>query len=197
MSRGKRDGKKKEAKPTVDISADVTDDNYFITTRSLSVGSTSFRKSKIKVKSNTNQFTFMRQLDQSDEERVKTRIERERVANNFRRLGNAAYRRNQFKNAIEMYTKGLEYINNTPVLYINRACCNIKLRNFKIAIIDCDYILRVLDPKYVRAWLYRAGAYKRLNDEKNFEDCVYQAKRLNCKDIEFIDNFLEKMRTSF
>ncbi|XP_064548330.1 tetratricopeptide repeat protein 12 [Drosophila montana] len=191
-----RDGKKKQAKPVVDHSAEVTDNNFFISQRSLS-GRMSVKRSKARIKftTNTNQFTFMRQFDQSTEERVQSRLERERIANSFRRQGNWAYRREQFNTAIDFYNKGLENICDTPVLYINRACCYLKLRSFKRAIMDCDYILNKLDPKYMRAWLYRAAAFKRLNDEKNYEECVHQVKRLNTKEMQFIDSFLEKMRT--
>ncbi|XP_030565790.1 tetratricopeptide repeat protein 12 [Drosophila novamexicana] len=191
-----RGDKKKEVKPVVDISEGVTDKNFFISQRLLS-GRMSAKRSKARMKfsTNTNQFTFMRQVDQSNEERVEARLERERIANNFRRLGNWAYRREQFSTAIDFYNKGLENICDTPVLYINRACCYLKLRSFKSAIIDCDYVLNKLDPKYMRAWLYRAAAFKRLNDEKNYEECVYQVKRLNSKEIQFINSFLEKMRT--
>ncbi|XP_034486635.1 tetratricopeptide repeat protein 12 [Drosophila innubila] len=197
----KREGKKKKEPQTsfADISADVTDDSFFITSRgrSQNLGRRSTRRtrSRSKALANLNQFTFMRQIDQTLEQRTQTRIERERVANNFRRLGNSAYRKEQFSNAIEMYTRGLEYIKDTPVLYINRACCYLKLRNFNLAIIECNNILTKLDPKYLRAFLYRAIAYKRLNDEKNYEESIYQAKRLNSREMEFIDDFLEKMRT--
>jgi len=42
------------------------------------------------------------------------------------RLGNAEYRRANFDKAIEYYTKGLNYINDSPVLYVNRSLCYIK-----------------------------------------------------------------------
>lgn len=60
---------------------------------------------------------------------------------------------------------------------------------------DTDFVLTKLDEKYLRAWLYRAAAYKRLNDEANYEYSVYQARRLNYTETEFIDDFLDKMRS--
>ncbi|XP_023178826.1 tetratricopeptide repeat protein 12 isoform X3 [Drosophila hydei] len=143
-----------------------------------------------------NQFTFMRQIDKSVQERMQARIERERVANNFRRLGNSAYRKAQFSTAIELYNHGLDYVNDTPVLYLNRACCYIRLRDFKRAIIDCDYILHKFDPKHIRAWLYRALSFKRLHVENSFNECISEVKRLNSRDIAFIDGFLERMRSA-
>ncbi|TDG48795.1 hypothetical protein AWZ03_004698 [Drosophila navojoa] len=140
--------------------------------------STKRSKSKVKLPVNTNQFTFMRQIDNSQQERSATREERERVANNFRRLGNFAYRKGQFNNAIDLYNHGLEYITDTPVLYLNRACCYIRLRSFQRAIMDCDYILNKLNPKHVRAWLYRALAFKRLHEENKFNDCIRQLQSI-------------------
>ncbi|ALC47100.1 maker221 [Drosophila busckii] len=197
------DGKKKQPVEVKDISAEVTDDNFVISQRlgadrmSTSVSAKRSRSRLNKAAANLNQFTFMRQLDQTDEQQVQARIERERVANNYRRQGNFEYRRSHFESAIELYTRGLDYIHDTPVLYLNRACCYIKLRNYKRALIDCDYILNHLDPKYLRAWLYRAGAYQRLGDDQNYEYSVYQAKRLNYKDLEYIETFLEKVRSHF
>ncbi|XP_060647663.1 tetratricopeptide repeat protein 12 isoform X1 [Drosophila nasuta] len=196
----KREGKKIVQQPVVDPSDNVTDENFYISSRGgQRMGRRSTRKTRSKIQSatNTNQFTFMRQIEQTQEQRVVARKERERVALNFRRLGNVSYRKDQFNHAIEMYTKGLEYIKDTPVLYINRACCYIKLRNFKMAIIECNHILTKLDPRYLRAFLYRALAYKRMGDEKNFEQSINEAKQVNTRSLEFIDSFLDKMRTAY
>ncbi|KAH8310794.1 hypothetical protein KR044_003022 [Drosophila immigrans] len=194
----KREGKMTVQQTFVDPSEEVTDDNFFISSRGgmgrMGRRSTRRTRSKTKITTNTNQFTFMRQIDQTNEQRVQARMERERVANNFRRLGNVAYRKDQFKTAIEMYEKGLEYIKDTPVLHINIACSHLKLRNFKMAIITCNHILTKIDPKYVRAFLYRALAYRHNGDEKNFEQSIAEARRLNSRQLEFIDSFLDRMR---
>ncbi|EDW80727.1 uncharacterized protein Dwil_GK11411 [Drosophila willistoni] len=184
-------------KPLVDSSGLVTDENFLVFKRISFNDRMSIKrsKSKNKIVGNTNQFTFMRQIDETQERRVETRIERERVADNYRRLGNFEYRRNAFEAAIQFYTRGLGYIVDTPVLYVNRALCHIKQHNYKLGIKDCDYIIFHLDKRYLRAWLYRAAAYKRLNDEKSFEESVYQAKSLNSSEIEYIEKFLDKMRT--
>lgn len=42
--------------------------------------------------------------------------------------------------------------------------------------------------------MYRAMAYKGLNDEPNFENCVKYARKFNSKQMEFIDDFLEKLK---
>lgn len=60
---------------------------------------------------------------------------------------------------------------------------------------DCDYVLNNLEEKNMRSWLYRATAYYRLNEEKNFETSIKLAKKNNPKDAEYIDTFISKMKT--
>lgn len=57
---------------------------------------------------------------------------------------------------------------------------------------DCDYVLNKLEEKNLRSWLYRAAAYKRNGDEKNFENSIKLARKNNPKKSEYIDGFLEK-----
>ncbi|XP_017053284.1 tetratricopeptide repeat protein 12 [Drosophila ficusphila] len=188
----KTDASKKRAKSTVTIS----DIHFLVSERTVNENRSSFRRNKTrKMVVNTNQFPFMRQIDPEFGDRVLAREEREIVAESFRRLGNHEYRKLNFGLAKDHYTKGIQYIKDTPVLYVNRAICHIKLREFRLGVMDCDYVLTYLDKSYIRAWLYRAAAYKRLNDEANFEDSVNQARQLNRLESLFIDDFLDKMRT--
>ncbi|XP_002138101.1 tetratricopeptide repeat protein 12 [Drosophila pseudoobscura] len=193
------DASKNEAsaatKEKKNYSEKLTDDNFMVTSRLIFGASYKRSRSKTKVTANTNTFTFMRQVDQDLKSRQQARIERERVAENFRRLGNHEYRKENYELAAQHYTRGLATINDTPVLYVNRALCYLKRREFKRAIMDCDYILTYLDEKYLRAWLYKAAGHKRLNDEEQYQRSVYMAKRSNHTEYEAIDNFLDKMRS--
>ncbi|XP_075145765.1 tetratricopeptide repeat protein 12 [Haematobia irritans] len=150
-----------------------------------------------KKSSSTNQmdkFTFMQQLEKDAEERTKARRERERLAQHFRTLGNEAFRKLNYEKAINMYTKAMDHIRDSPILYNNRALAYMKLKNYKRGIMDCDYVLNKLEEKNIRSWLYRAAAYKRLGDEKNFETSIKLARKNNPKKGDFIDDFLEKMK---
>ncbi|XP_053959720.1 tetratricopeptide repeat protein 12 [Anastrepha obliqua] len=144
-----------------------------------------------------DKYTFMHQMEQDAAERAKVRQERERIAQNFRRLGNEAFRKQNFEKAIQMYTKAIEHVKDSPILYNNRALCYLKLRNSKRAIIDADYVINKLDEKNLRAWLYRAAAYLRLGDEKNYETSIKFAKKNNSKEIDYITAFQEKLRIDF
>ncbi|KAL7728035.1 hypothetical protein ACLKA6_017886 [Drosophila palustris] len=190
--------KSSKEKAEVDISAGVTDTNFMVMHRTnVTKKSKSLSKKNISGKSNTNQMTFMRQIDVSEEERKKVREERIYVANNFRRLGNAEYRKTNFDKAIEYYSRGLTYINDSPVLFVNRSLCNIKKREFKRALLDLDHVLNHLDGCCLRAWLYKAGTLKRMNNEAGYEECIGNARRFNSGNLQYIDMFLDKMRSDF
>ncbi|XP_017084028.2 tetratricopeptide repeat protein 12 [Drosophila eugracilis] len=125
-----------------------------------------------------DRFPFMRQVEMDLDQRSKARLERERVAQNFRKLGNAEYRKGNYEAAMHMYTEAIENIRDSYILYINRALCFIKSGKFKRGIVDCDFVLNKLDEKNLRAWMYRAMAYKGLKDESNFENCVKYAQQI-------------------
>lgn len=85
--------------------------------------------------------------------------EPDEIAENFKRQGNENYKAKNYKDAVEFYTKGLnvecgvKYID--AALYLNRAACNLELKNFRRCINDCKECL-LRQPKNVKA-LYRAA----------------------------------------
>ncbi|XP_052857891.1 tetratricopeptide repeat protein 12 isoform X1 [Drosophila gunungcola] len=190
----------KDPKPTI-----VTEEDFIITERKNSIIEITEPKDNVpreKLKPRTfnrldrsrDRFPFMRQVEMDLDQRSKARLERERVAQNFRKLGNAEYRKGNYETAMHMYTEAIENIRDSHILYINRALCFIKSGKFKRGIVDCDFVLNKLDEKNLRAWMYRAMAYKGLKDEPNFENCVKYARKFNSKQMEFIDDFLEKLK---
>ncbi|XP_002137680.2 sperm-associated antigen 1A [Drosophila pseudoobscura] len=203
LQKPKEEGEEEAEAPKEDLRGEsVTEDNFMVTERQKPLAPKKvpipILKSKKKKADpsdgNKDRFTFMRQVDVDHEESSKARLERERVAQNFRKLGNSEYRQGNYLTAMRMFSKAIENINDSHILYINRALCFIKSGRFKRAIVDCDYVLNKLDEKNLRAWLYRAMAYKGLNDESNFENCVKYARKFNSKQMEFIDGFLEKLK---
>nr|XP_016935774.2 tetratricopeptide repeat protein 12 [Drosophila suzukii] len=195
-----QDNVEKDTKPSI-----VTEENFIITARTNAspvISATKDTASRDKSKPRTfsrldrskDRFPFMRQVEMDLDQRSKARLERERVAQNFRKLGNAEYRKGNYESAMQMYTEAIENIRDSHILYINRALCFIKSGKFKRGIVDCDFVLNKLDEKNLRAWMYRAMAYKGLNDESNFENCVRYARKFNSKQMEFIDDFLEKLK---
>lgn len=116
---------------------------------------------------------FMTQLDETDGEGGENENlealkslayegEPHEVAANFKNQGNDHYKVKNYKTAVEFYTKGLDVeceddsINSA--LYLNRAACNLELKNYRRCIEDCKKVL-VLEPKNVKACYRSARAF--------------------------------------
>lgn len=84
------------------------------------------------------------------------------VAENFKKQGNDKYKIKFYSDAIEFYTKGINvncgsaYIE--AALYLNRAACNLELKNYRRCINDCKECL-LRQPKNVKALFRAAKAY--------------------------------------
>ncbi|ODV69500.1 TPR-like protein [Hyphopichia burtonii NRRL Y-1933] len=85
--------------------------------------------------------------------------EPDEIATNFKNQGNDCFKAKQYKNAITYYTQGIEVEHNVTTLkvalLVNRAACNLELKNFRRCIEDCKQVL-LLDDKNVKA-CYRSG----------------------------------------
>lgn len=68
------------------------------------------------------------------------------------------------------------------------------MRNYKRALDDCNYVLEKLQETNLRAWLYRATAYKHLDDEDNFNESVAKALEHNPKRYEYIDKMVAQIK---
>ncbi|XP_031620138.1 tetratricopeptide repeat protein 12 [Contarinia nasturtii] len=134
-----------------------------------------------------NRLTFMQEVERDAKRRTEERKQRESVGQNLRKIGNEAFRNGEFEKAISMYSKAIDHVKDSPVLYNNRALTYIRLGLYKKAIIDCDFVLQKLDEKNVRSWLYRAKGYYLLGEKRDFEKSVNEAKKNNPKNLEFIE----------
>jgi len=113
-------------------------------------------------------------------------------------LGNALVQKQKWAEAILRYTRAIEYYNKDPVFYANRALCYLKTNEFKLAISDCTYSLK-LDITYVKAYQRRSAAYmaikmydeaiKDLNEILKLEPNNKQAKM----DLEVANNKIKQV----
>ena len=92
-----------------------------------------------------------------------------------------------------MYSKAIDQVRDSPILYNNRALSYICLSLFKRAVIDCDFVLSKLDEKNLRAWLYRAKAYFHLEETRLYEKSIAEAKKHNPKEIAYIDKIIREI----
>lgn len=115
---------------------------------------------------------FMTELDDTDGEggenteleALKTLAydgEPNEIATNFKNQGNDHFKAKNYKTAIDFYNKGLEielndkFIAITTSLYLNRAACNLELKNYRRCIDDCKKVL-MNDETNAKA-CYRSG----------------------------------------
>ena len=88
------------------------------------------------------------------------------IAENFKKQGNELYKAKRFKDARELYSKGLavecedKSINES--LYANRAACELELKNYRRCIEDCSKALTI-NPKNVKCYYRTSKAFFQLN----------------------------------
>ena len=76
-------------------------------------------------------------------------------------LGNEAYRRGDYKEAVCAYTRCLECDPESPVAYSNRSMAHLQLKDFASALIDAEAALK-LDSSSIKARYRRAAALEHL-----------------------------------
>lgn len=108
-------------------------------------------------------------------------------------MGNQAFRNEEFEKAVSMYSKAIDQVRDSPILYNNRALSFIRLSLYKRAVIDCDFVLNKLDEKNLRAWLYRAKAYFLQNETRLYEKSIFEAKKHHPKEICYIEKIIEEI----
>ena len=77
----------------------------------------------------------------------------------YKLKGNEFVKVNDFKKALEFYTKCIELNADNPLAYLNRSLCYVKLNEAELAIKDCSYVLEK-ENKNVKALFRRACANK-------------------------------------
>lgn len=112
------------------------------------------------------------------------------------RMGNQAFRKGEYEKAVSMYTKALDQVRDSPILYNNRALSFISLSLYKRAIIDCDFVINKLDEKNLRSWLYRAKAYFHLEERRLYEKSIAEAKKHHPKDLGYIEKIVSEIEGS-
>lgn len=105
-------------------------------------------------------------------------------------MGNQAFRNGEYEKSVSMYSKAIDQVRDSPILYNNRALSYIRLALYKRAIIDCDWVLNKLDEKNLRSWLYRAKAYYLLDEKRLYEKSIVEAKKHHPKEISYIEKIV-------
>ena len=108
-------------------------------------------------------------------------------------MGNQAFRNGEYEKAVSMYSKAIDQVRDSPILYNNRALSYIRLSLYKRAIIDCDFVINKLDEKNLRSWLYRAKAYFLLDEKRLYEKSILEAKKHHPKEVGYIEKIVDEI----
>ncbi|MBD2292515.1 tetratricopeptide repeat protein [Anabaena sphaerica FACHB-251] len=87
--------------------------------------------------------------------------------------GNAAYRKQEYEQAIENFTQGIKKNTNFSKLYINRGNARYNLNDYEGALADYNQALKI-NPQEVKAFVNRGNAYYMLADYSNDPDREYK-----------------------
>ncbi|CAI4055689.1 HSP70/90 family co-chaperone CNS1 SKDI_02G2650 [Saccharomyces kudriavzevii IFO 1802] len=88
------------------------------------------------------------------------------IAGGFKKQGNELYKAKRFKDARELYIKGLnvecedKFINES--LFANKAACELELKNYRRCIEDCSKALSI-NPKNTKCYYRTSKAFFQLN----------------------------------
>lgn len=83
--------------------------------------------------------------------------EAQAAAKAMKEKGNELFKKNEFEEALYIYTKAAEIYNYDASIWLNRSICNRKLENWEDAATDAE-IAQEIDPRNVKAYYNRAIA---------------------------------------
>lgn len=139
----------------------------------------------------TSQDAFMSMLEKDAQERNERRKKNMKVASELKEKGNVEFREGRYEKAIEYYSEGIQTIKDMAVLYTNRAQAYIKLNKHDLAIIDCDWALRV-DDKCVKALVHKGRALTYMKQFDKASEEFEKAKKLDTNSSA-IDSFIKEL----
>ncbi|RLV93079.1 Hsp70/Hsp90 co-chaperone CNS1 [Spathaspora sp. JA1] len=119
------------------------------------------------------------------------------IATNFKNQGNDCYKAKQYKNAIEYYNKGLDVGCGVKeiesVLYLNRAACNLELKNYRRCIEDCKKCLQ-LDEKNIKACFRSGKAFFAIEKYEEALSILQYALNINENDVN-VQNLIQQIQS--
>lgn len=97
------------------------------------------------------------------------------VAENFKNQGNDLFTVKRFREARDIYNKGIEIkCENDKIneaLFANRAACQLELKNYRSCINDCKHAL-TLNPKNIKCYYRMGKAFYLLNNIEEAKESV-------------------------
>ncbi|KAL4473939.1 hypothetical protein ABPG72_000301 [Tetrahymena utriculariae] len=143
-------------------------------------------------------FEIEQQIQQSE---TLTEEQKKIKAENEKNKGNEALKSKDYKEAIEYYTKSIEYDPKLAASYCNRALVYLKLKEYDKVVKDCNKAIE-LDPNYLKAYHRRGKArfaqdkvYEAYSDFKLIMEKDPENKEVN-GDLKECQDLLKKQNTN-
>lgn len=109
-------------------------------------------------------------------------------AEEFKSLGNLAFKEENYEKAVELYTKCIELNSSESNYFSNRALAYLRLKEYKNCISDCLKSLN-LNPDNIKALMHISKCYIMYGDLNQALNYLSKADQLKPKDSEIINQF--------
>ena len=126
--------------------------------------------------------------------------ENSQKANEYKEMGNDAFRQAQYKRAMELYTSALMIKDDSHILYTNRAQALIKLGKHLDASHDCRKAIK-LKPEFIKAYIHLSKALKELGEFQEAIDTLERAEDISAEQAKVVRKYkmdmIEEQKRSF
>ena len=113
--------------------------------------------------------------------------EQRKEAERLKNEGNELMKREQYSEALNLYSRAIDLDASNAVYYCNRAAAHSKLNNHESALEDCKRAISN-DPNYSKAYGRMGLAYGNLNDHAKSRDCYRKALELDPNNDSYRNN---------
>ncbi|XP_018561532.1 tetratricopeptide repeat protein 12-like [Anoplophora glabripennis] len=149
-------------------------------------------KSDDKDQATMSQEAFMEQISKDADKRYKDRLVRKEKMETFKKQATLAFRRGEYEKALSLYSKAIEQIKDSCLLYNNRALTHINLKLYDKAKDDLDWALR-LNEDCLKSWLLLAKVNFFIKDHQEYKRAIGEALARNPENKNFIKEYVAKL----
>jgi tetratricopeptide (TPR) repeat protein len=121
---------------------------------------------------------FKRSVERDVQARAEDRKVRNERAETYKRIGNSAFKQNNYEKAITYFSKALEQRKDSALLWNNRALSYMKFGLYEKALHDCEWALKVNETN-IKALLNSAKCYKFLDNDTKCKEFIELARERN------------------